>query len=83
MNSGCFSTKGDYLVTVGENHVKFWYFDNGEVVAIQAKDKPEYLIMEGVNSNLKAKFLEKTYVDVKIKDNNIYLLTQDGLLCLI
>jgi hypothetical protein len=32
VNTLCFSEQGDYFVTAGNQHLKYWYFDeNGKV----------------------------------------------------
>ena len=50
INSACFSPDGKKLVTVGNQHLKYWSFtDDGEVIKAQAKDKEEAYIMEGKN----------------------------------
>lgn len=53
VNSACFSNDGTKLVTVGQQHLKFWYFDMaGEIIQIRAKEKDSTYIMECKNSNL-------------------------------
>ena len=61
----CFSEQGDYFVTAGYQHLKFWYFDeNGKVQKTETSNKES--IMESKSADL-SKVVVKVFVGVCCK----------------
>ena len=67
MNTLCFSDQGDFFVTAGYFHLKFWYFDeNGKVMKTETQNKES--IMESKSADL-TKVKLKVFVGVCCKNS--------------
>ncbi len=76
VNTVAFSEMGDYFVTAGQQHLKFWYFDeNGKVQKTETQNKES--IMESKSADL-AKVRVKIFVGVCCKSAQVFTLACDG-----
>ncbi len=76
VNTLSFSEAGDYFVTAGYQHLKFWYFDeNGKVQKTETSNKES--IMESKSADL-TKVRVKVFVGVCCKQGQVFTLACDG-----
>ena len=79
MNRILFDQKGD-LITVGRGYCKIWPFDNGSISRVKEED---HWTISGKTLNLGKKFALKEFIDVVSWNEDLIVLTSDGILCLI
>ena len=75
VNSICFHPGGNYFVTCGDRHLKWWYllFDDNGIGTIEVTGKPASILESHKNA---------VFMDVKIGMNGfVYCNTSTGLLC--
>ena len=75
VNSVCFHPGGDYFVTCGDRHLKWWYliFDDSGKGSIEVTGKPASILENHKNA---------IFMDIKIGMNGfVYCTTSTGLLC--
>mmetsp|Transcript_23635 Transcript_23635/g.23341 ORF Transcript_23635/g.23341 Transcript_23635/m.23341 type:complete len:155 (-) Transcript_23635:1009-1473(-) len=76
VNTLSFSEQGDYFVTAGHFHLKYWYFDeNGKVVKQETQNQES--IMESKSADL-SKVRVKVFVGVQCKLGSVFSLASDG-----
>lgn len=75
-----FSLSGDFFITGGVKNIKMWSFDKGKPVTTSSSATAETKCMASKNVDL-AEMKEKTFCSVAVSKDNIFALTQDGVLC--
>lgn len=69
-----FSERGDYFVTAGFQHLKYWYFDDqGRVIKNDQGGSAKESIMESKTADL-AKVVVKIFVGVSCHNSLVYAL---------
>jgi len=73
-----FSDSGEYFVTAGVQHLKYWYFDkDGKVIKTLTANKES--IMESKSADLE-KVKVRSFVGVQCRNGHVYALSCNGIL---
>ncbi len=76
MSTLSFSENGDFFVTAGYKHLKYWYFDeNGRVMKTETSNKES--IMESKSAEL-TKVKVQIFVGVCCRQSQVFTLAVDG-----
>ena len=74
---------GEFFVTVGVKSVKYWYIDrNGVPITTASTAQANIKCMASRLVDL-AEMKDKTFVSVAVTGQNVFTLTEDGLLCVL
>lgn len=74
---------GEFFVTVGVKSVKYWYIDrNGVPITTASTAQANIKCMASRLADL-AEMKDKTFVSVAVTGQNVFTLTEDGLLCVL
>jgi WD40 repeat protein len=74
---------GEFFVTVGVKSVKYWYIDrNGVPITTASTAQANIKCMASRLADL-AEMKDKTFVSVAVTGQNVFTITEDGLLCVL